>query len=244
MKYVRVIVLCLLLTQTAGLRVFATPSSEIWTNCVIDIQPAGVTHLDVDNYFSVGSNHPNDEFGTDVGLLWGAQVTKKLAAEFGFDVFGSPSTTPFVANAKIGFRENTLSSNAPALELGFFGFGQERGPSDNQLDVIQLVTGKTLSDGTTRLHASVYIGNADALRSSAGGEQNAGFMAAIDHALPGGKWVLAADFASGKNAIGGGAVGVYYYFTKDIAILTGPVWFNDKGINGGPKATVQLDVNF
>lgn len=69
-------------------------------------------------------------------------------------------------------------------------------------------------------------------------------MAGFDHQLFPGKWVLAGDYASGKNAIGGGSIGVYYYFTKDIALLTGPVWFNDKGINGGTKATVQLDINF
>ena len=34
----------------------ATPSTTYWTPCTIDIQPAGVTHLGVDDYFSVGSS--------------------------------------------------------------------------------------------------------------------------------------------------------------------------------------------
>jgi hypothetical protein len=38
-------------------------------------------------------------------------------------------------------------------------------------------------------------------------------------------------------------VGLYYYFTKNIDLLTGPVWFNDEGINGKWKWTVQLDIN-
>lgn len=58
------------------------------------------------------------------------------------------------------------------------------------------------------------------------------------------KWILAADYASGKNFIGGGGVGVYHFFNKDISLLTGPVWFNDKTINGQWKWTVQLDINF
>ena len=58
------------------------------------------------------------------------------------------------------------------------------------------------------------------------------------------KWVLAADYASGTNFIGGGGAGMYYYFTKDISLLTGPVWFNDHVINGQWKWTVQLDINF
>jgi hypothetical protein len=58
------------------------------------------------------------------------------------------------------------------------------------------------------------------------------------------KWVFAADYASGKNAIGGGGVGIYYYVTKDVSLLTGPVWFNEKAINGAMKWTTQLDINF
>ena len=58
------------------------------------------------------------------------------------------------------------------------------------------------------------------------------------------KWIFAADYASGKNFIGGGGFGMYHYFNKDISLLTGPVWFNDHVINGGWKWTVQLDINF
>jgi hypothetical protein len=49
--------------------------------------------------------------------------------------------------------------------------------------------------------------------------------------------------ASGKNFIGGG-VGLYVYFTPDIDLLMGPVWFHDARLNGDMKWTVQLDINF
>jgi hypothetical protein len=58
------------------------------------------------------------------------------------------------------------------------------------------------------------------------------------------KWTFLADYASGNNFIGGASVGFGYNFTKDIDLLTGPVWFNDHVINGGWKWTVQLDINF
>ncbi len=57
------------------------------------------------------------------------------------------------------------------------------------------------------------------------------------------KWMFAADYASGKNYIGGGGFGIYHFFNKDISLLTGPVWFNDHVINGQWKWTVQLDIN-
>lgn len=246
--YLRPLLCCLVLALgffVAG-PALPTPSSTNLTPCTIDIQPAGVTHIGVDNYFGAGTNNPNrtDEFATDFGLEWGAQLSSKLVMEYGFDVLSSPYTTPFFLNAKIGYRENMISENAPAIQLGFFNFGTKRGATNNEQDIVYLTVGKTLSNGKTRLMGSYYYGNPASLKSSAGATENTGYMVAMDHQLISGKWVLAADYASGKNAIGGGGVGVYYYFTKDISLLTGPVWFNDKGLNGSAKATIQLDINF
>ena len=246
MKALRNAVLVVLIACIVVTPVLATPSSTYFTPCTIDIQPKGVTHIGVDNYFGVGSNFPNrtDEFCVDVGPEWGAQLSKKLAAEFGFDILSSPVITPFFLNAKIGYRENTISKNAPAVQIGIFNAGTKRGTTNNQQDIGYLIVGKSLRDGKTRLAASYYIGNAASLKSSAGQTQNTGYMVAMDHQLVPGKWVLAADYASGNNVIGGGGGGVYYYFTPNISLLTGPVWFNDKGLNGSVKATVQLDINF
>jgi hypothetical protein len=228
-------VLCLLGVLVA-FPALGTPSSTIWTNCTLDIQPAGVTHLTYDTYTTVGKS-PGESFPTDYGLTRGVKLGSKLAAEFGFDYFAS-SAQPWAYNAKIGFPENKLSKNAPAVEVGFFNFG------DTKQNIVHFIVGKSLPNGKTRLSASYYAGNSDALRSSTGDKANTGFMVAVDHQLVPGKWVLAADYASGKNAIGGGSIGATYYFTKDVSLLAGPVWFNDAGLNGSTKLTVQLDINF
>lgn len=219
----------------------ATPSTTYWTPCTIDIQPAGVTHLTVDNYSNIGSSGGGEAFPTDLGLTWGANLSPRLAAEYGFDVL-SPSDDPWYLNAKFGFREGVLSARAPAVQLGLFNWGTN--PDVNGQNIVHLIVGKTLANGKTRLAASYYVGDSDVLRSSAGEKENTGFMAGFDHVLVPGKVVLAGDWATGNNAIGGGGIGVYYYFTKDIDLLVGPVWFNDEGINGSTKWTVQLDINF
>lgn len=41
-----------------------------------------------------------------------------------------------------------------------------------------------------------------------------------------------------------GSVGLYYYFTKNVDLLSDPVWFNDTVTNGVWKWTTQLDINF
>jgi hypothetical protein len=55
--------------------------------------------------------------------------------------------------------------------------------------------------------------------------------------------VIAADYASGNNAIGGGGVALYYYLTSTISLEGGPVWFNEQGLNGADKWSLQLDIN-
>lgn len=224
--------------------VWATPSTTYWTPATIDIQAPGVWHITLDNYFTVGGDGPGgggESFPTDFGLTYGFQLTKTLFAEAGFDIL-EPTDDPLFFNAKIGFPEDTLRPGAPALQLGLFNVGTKRGVTDQ--NVFHLIVGKSLPRGQGRVAFSAYRGNGDVLRSSTGEREDTGFMVAYDRWLRPGKFLLAADYASGDNPIGGGGVGLYTFFTKDISLLVGPVWFNDSGLNGKMKWTTQLDINF
>jgi hypothetical protein len=117
--------------------------------------------------------------------------------------------------------------------------------------VFDVIVGKTVPV-LGRLFLGGYMGNRDVLVDGNGDPDNKGFMVGFDHGfLPvkdkaGDEYnriVIAGDWASGKNAIGGGGAGVYYYFGKNVSLLTGPVWFNEKDINGEWKWTTQLDIN-
>jgi hypothetical protein len=79
-----------------------------------------------------------------------------------------------------------------------------------------------------------------------------GFMVAADYSFGGAthcdgrqyhKWKIVADYASGRNAIGGAGIGIRHYFTPDIYLLTGPVWFKDIDYNGRWKWSVQVFIN-
>jgi len=135
----------------------------------------------------------------------------------------------------------TIGKDAPGLALGVFNVGTKRGATNQ--NIFHLMVGKTIP-GVGRLTVSGYIGNREVLKSSDGETEAHGFMVAWDRWVKEGKIMLAADYASGKNAIGGGGVGVYFFFNKDTDLLVGPVWFNDKGLNGKMKWTTQIDVNF
>lgn len=251
MKSMKMLAAAAAIVALASSMAMATPSTTFWTPMTLDIQSYKVLHLGIDNYFTVdkqASSGNQMAFPTDLQLTMGVLPFDKLQMEVGIDAL-YPSDNPYFFNAKIGAPEDALFKGAPALQVGIFGVGT-KDKVTNQ-DVVYGVIGKSIPV-LGRLSVGPYIGNKTALNAGGTGTDNAGFMVAIDHGLfpakdaAGNEYsrvVLAADYASGKNAIGGGGVGVYYYFTKDISLLTGPVWFNEKAINGTWKWTTQLDIN-
>jgi hypothetical protein len=173
-------------------------------------------------------------------------------------------------NAKLGTPEGAfLGSWFPAVNVGVFNVGTK--PQVTNMNIVDFLVGKTLGP-FGRIHAGYYYGNPGSALMHENGCKNGtsnpivacgpGQSGKLDNdgALVGydygfwkikdkegneyNKWVFAADYASGKNLIGGGGFGIYHFFTKDISLLTGPVWFNDHVINGQWKWTVQLDLNF
>jgi len=172
-------------------------------------------------------------------------------------------------NAKLGTPEGAFfGSWFPAINVGLFNAGTQAQVTN--MDIFDFIVGKTLGP-LGRIHAGGYYGNPDAVLMREGGCKpngtgalaciagasgkldNAGGMVGYDYGFwkvkdkegnEYNKWVFAADYASGKNFVGGGGFGMYHYFNKDISLLTGPVWFNDHVINGQWKWTVQLDINF
>jgi hypothetical protein len=248
LKIVAISSLAALVFSTGAAR--ATSSSTVWTPMTLDIQSYGVLHWGADNYFTVfrKANDGAGAFPTDAGLTVGVLPFEKFQMEIGVDLL-EPSDHPLLFNLKMGAPEGVLFSGSPALELGVVNVGTEKDVTDQNTGY--LVIGKSIP-GLGRLSVGPYLGNSKVLVDARGKKENEGFMAAFDRAfLPAkgadgvefNRLVLAADYASGKNALGGGAVGIYYYFTKDVSVLMGPVWFNEEAINGKWKWTIQLDIN-
>ncbi len=233
----------------------ATLSTTYWTPVTPDIQGFGVLHIGVDNYHTVfiKQSGGGGSFPTDSGFTIGVLPFNKLQAEISVDLF-HPYDYPITLGAKIGMPENALFKGSPTLQFGMAnrGITAHNVPYNFTSDDIFFgVVGKTVPR-LGRLSAGPYIGNAKTLVNGSGIKNNNGFMAAFDHGFHavadknGGEYnrfVFAADYASGKNVFGGGGVGFYYFFTKDISLLTGPLWFNDEIANGKWKWTIQLDIN-
>jgi hypothetical protein len=232
----------------------ATNSTTYFTPMTLDIQSPGVFHLGIDNYFTVATKSANGggALPTDFTLPEvGFALSSKVNVECGVDYLAA-TDNPWFFNAKIGLLEDSLFKGQPALEVGIFNVGtKSSGPSRTDYDIGFVVLGKTIPE-VGRISVGPYWGNHATMVSSTGQSQNTGFMVAYDRGFVPAKdkdgsefsrIVFAGDYASGKNVIGGGGAGLYYYFTKDISLLAGPVWFNDTGLNGKWKVTAQLDIN-
>ncbi len=225
---------------------WGTPSTTYWTPDTMDLQGFLVPHVTLDNYFTVAKNGTGSRgqaFPTDFGLTMGVLPFESFNMEVGFDWL-EPTDHPLSLNAKVGIPEKALFDESPALNLGIFGIGTETSGTDRtDLNAVYFVLGKTIPY-VGRLHGSYYVGNKPAFELGDRSRDNHGFMVAYDRWLMKDRLMLAADYASGENAIGGGGVGLYFFFTPKIDLLVGPVWFNDHSINGSMKWTTQLDVNF
>lgn len=241
---------------------FATPSTTYWSPAVSDVQPYGVWHLGIDNYFTLGRKADKGDLPTDLGLTVGVLPYEKIQLELGIDWL-EPTTDPLYFNAKLGTPEGALFEGSPALNIGIYNAGTDRkdatkdGDGRTDYNILDIIVGKTLPMDLGRIHAGLYSGNKKALLDKNGEKKNTGYMIGYDKGfLPAkddkgeyNKWVFAADYQSGKNAVGAGGFGIYHYFTRDISLLTGPVWFNEPVV-AGPNAnakwlwTTQLDINF
>lgn len=227
-----------------------TPSSVFWTNCTTDVYATGTGHIDVDNYFTVFNRRGHgSSFAPDTGFELGAFSWEDWSCEAGIDYSGG-TDDPLFFNIGIGLPEDKLFSEAPSFKVGFFNAGtRSSGHSRTNQNIVDVIIGKTLPDwiGGGKLCIGGFSG------SRAMGKNRQGFMVSYQRSFCPAKycddkeyfkWVICADYASGKNTIGGGGVGVYHYFTPDISILTGPVWFNSTKINGDWKWSVQIDISF
>lgn len=235
----KIIILVLSIVILVG-TLYATPSTTFWTPCTTYIQPFGVPHITYDNYFGGSGFLP-----ADVGLTTGILPFKKIQAEAGFDLF-SPGSYPLQFNAKAGIPEDVFFNYQPAINFGIFGVGVKR--DFTNYNILHLIIGKTIP-----YLGSISIGgykglNKNLLVNSDGERDDTGFMVAYYRTLEPltDRIAIAADWMSGKNAFGGGGAGLYFWFTKQIDLILGWVWFNDTGINAYPNGvfTIQLDIDF
>ncbi len=231
-----------------------TQTALFWTYCTTDVVPYGKGNFEVANLFKAvntidtpgpfSSRVPESMLPTDFGFDVGLFSCAGWQGEFGIDFF--PGTdNPLYLNAKVAIDENKLFWHAPSFSVGIFNVGFSHNTSFN---VVGIVVGKKIPwwcEG--RLLTGGYVGN------SFMGDDPGGWWIGFD--LPFYKkkdckgndfyrWRLLADYATGRNIVGGGGIGLSYFYNADIYFSTGPTWFNSARIYGTWKWSFYLNVVF
>jgi hypothetical protein len=218
----------------------ATPSTIIWIPSV-DIQPYGVFHLGVDNYFTAfkkGIGQGGAAFPTDLGLTIGVLPFSAMQAEIGIDML-EPQNSPWVFNGKIGLVEGALNEWSPALSAGGCYFGTEKNVTN--INMLYVLAGKTISP-VGRLSAGYYKGNDKILLSPEGQADETGILLSWDRVISeiDDRLWLAVDYQGGKNSLGAFSFGGAWSFSKNVSVIFAYDIFN----NDAPGMfTTQLDIN-
>jgi hypothetical protein len=230
----------------------ATTSTTFWTPATTYTQPYLVPHLTMDTYFGEQGDTP-----LTTGLTIGVLPFQKLQGEIGFDLFfpaftGSESDV-FQLNGRLSVPEGALGAMMPGLSVGIQGVGFEEDVSD--LNMLHGTISKTLPVVGT-IAVGGYYGLNDKLLVDENAEpvDQGGFMASwvspeIKIGKPGlEKIFVMADVMTGDHAFGAVGGGLGLYFTPNIALLTGPVFFlnsdlADASFGNDWLWSMQLDVD-
>lgn len=219
---------CFVIIASVTAAAWATPSTNLW-NPSTDIQPTGILHLGIDNYFTLEEpGQSGYAFPTDTGLTYGLLP----GLEVGLDAF-LPQTSPLAFNAKYGIAEKGM---LPALAVGGFGFGTQPGATDQNLIY---AVGSKIFPFVGRLTAGYFTGNDKLLLDPAGNKDNSGLILTWDKNVSDKLW-FSVDYAGTRSALGATFYGFSCVFAENTSVIFGYGTYN----NGAkPTVTTQLDIN-
>jgi hypothetical protein len=233
---------------------WATPSSTYWAPSLASCQAKGVPHVTYDTYYGKGTPPPgagSPTYPIDTGLTMGVLPWSKLQGEIGYDVL-LPSDNPvfFFLNAKLCTPEGSLFKGSPAFGGGIYNLGFHDNVTN--YNVLYFVGQKTLPIGGY-VSLGVYHGTNDTLFTNTDGKiaKTGALIGWVSPDIKVGltglqKINIAADVQTGKNVLGGGGLGAYFYFNDYVSLLIGPVFYADRALQPGHAGhlwTTQLDID-
>jgi hypothetical protein len=267
-RMIKIVPLAMALTLAIAGAALATPSTQIWIPST-DIQPFGVFHLNIDNYFrssgvgkASGDPTKRDANVMDIGPTVGVLPFEKIQAEVGFDylvIANDPNDNhPFSFNAKVGTPEDAFFKYQPAVAVGIYNAG----PTQKINNAPGVVTGQNIAyvlaartlpalgpvPSLGRISAGYYRGGKAALVDADNPLKGAndGMLLSWDRTMTeiSDKLWLAVDYMSGNNVDGAVSFGASWNFAKNVSVIFGYNVYKEKSLAGNNTFTTQLDINF
>jgi len=228
---------------------FATASTHIWAPST-DIQDYGTGHVTADVYMPVGKNADGSQPNTitNTGLTFGILPFNKLRAELGVDYktgYGDLDSHPVYFNGKLGIPEDAYGPYFPALAAGLYDIGTSSGNTDYNIiygKAAKTIKIKDFSLG--RFSAGYFWGNGELLINGDGGRDNNGILAAWERTMTeiNDKLWVCVEYQGTRSGYGSLNLGCSWQFTKNISVLTGYEFYNNRDL--ADTVTVQVDINY
>lgn len=228
---------------------YATASTHIWAPST-DTQPYGTGHVTADVYVPTGDNsdgtHP--EPITNSGLTFGMLPFKKLTAEAGFDYktgYGDFDRWPIYFNAKIAVPEDAYQAFFPAVAFGIYDVGTSKDRTD--YDILYVKGAKTLKIRDVslgRFSIGYFWGNGKIMLNEDLNRDNNGIFWAWERTLTeiSNKLWVCVEYQGTRSSYGALNLGFSLQFTKDISVICGYQFYNNKNL--ADTATIQVDINY
>jgi len=229
---------------------YPTASTDIWAPNT-DTQPWGTGHVTADTYIPVSKNRDGSRARTitNSGLTFGMLPFKKLTAEAGFDYktgYGDLDYRyPMYFNAKFAIPEDAYGSYFPAIAGGIYDIGTERNKTD--YDLIYIKAAKTLALGSFSLGKfsfGYFWGNDKLLLDQNQEKDSNGIFCSWARSMPeiNDKLWICVEYQGTRSSYGALNLGFSWQFTKDLSVLTGYQFYNNKNLAN--TATIQVDINY
>jgi hypothetical protein len=243
------VLMCLLTIEYC----YSTPSTQIWIPST-DFQKWKSMHLGLDNYIRTAKTDGVRGAGIfDLGLTAGFLPFEKFQGEIGVDFLSMGDSNyddyPVYFNAKIGFPENALFSNAPAIAFGAYNLGLKKNLTN--YNILYGTIAKTIPI-LGRITAGYYTGNDKLLVDENLEKANSGILLSWDRTMTEitDKLWLAVDYQGGKNYLGALNFGAAWSFSKNVSVIVGydiynnsKAYYNTNNQNAN-SFTMQVDINF
>lgn len=227
----------------------ATASTHIWAPST-DTQAYGTGHVTADIYIPSGDNSDGarPEPITNSGFTFGILPFKELNAEAGFDYktgYGDLDRYPIYFNAKLAMPEDIYGQYFPAIAFGIYDIGTDYDETGS--DIIYVETAKTikLKDiSLGRLSVGYFWGNKDLMLNEDGEEDNNGLLLAWERTMTeiSDKLWVCAEYQGTRSSYGTFNLGFSIQFTKDISVLCGYQFYNNRNL--ADTSTIQVDINY
>ncbi len=228
---------------------FPTPSTHIWAPST-DTQAFGTAHVGEDLYVPVERNKDGSRARTitDTGLTVGLLPFKKLGLEAGVDLktgYGDLDSWPVYFNAKLAIPEDAYGKFFPALAIGVYDVGTRN--SKTNYDIFYFKAAKTIKVkdfDMGRFSFGYFWGNNELLLDKDLNRNNDGVFWAWERTMKeiSDKLWVCVEYQVTESAYGAFNLGGSWQFTKNISVLGGYQFYNNK--NYADTYTIQIDINF